>query len=255
MNVYTLIQGNCLKVMPKITDQSIDTILCDLPYGVTQNKEDNKINLQELWTQYKRIIKPKGNIILTSQFPFTSELIQSNYKWFRYDLVWDKVLITGFLNANRQPLRQHEQILVFYDSFGTYNPQKTRGKQTHDRGKTKELNRRNYGKHEFSNIDHRKMKFPSSILRFSKPHASVAIHPTEKPVKLFEYLIKTYSNPDEVVLDNCIGSGTTMEACQNLKRSCIGIEINPDYCELVRKRCFGKQFLDRDVEYVFEAST
>ena len=147
MNNYKLIQGDCLEILPTLKDKSIDMILCDLPYGVTQNKEDNKIHLPTLWTQYKRIIKQKGNIVLTAQFPFTSELIQSNHTWFRYDLIWDKVLVSGFLNANRQPLRQHEQVLVFYDSLGTYNPQKTRGKQTHSRGKEKELARRNYGEH------------------------------------------------------------------------------------------------------------
>lgn len=254
MNEYTLIHGDCLEVLPLIEDKSVDMILCDLPYGVTQNKADRKINLQSLWIQYKRVIKQKGNMVFTSQFPYTLELIQSNYKWFRYDLVWDKILVGGFLNANRRQLRRHEQVLIFYASLGTYNPQKTLGKQSHSRGEEKELARRNYGEHGFTDINHSGMKFPTSILSFSKPHSSKARHPTEKPVKLFEYLIKTYSNTNEVVLDNCLGSGTTMEACQNLERSCIGIEISEEYCDMTRERCFNRNFLDRQVKYDYRTS-
>lgn len=233
-----LIHGDCLEVMPTLEDNSVDMVLCDLPYGVTQNEKDNRINLEKLWIQYKRLIKSSGNIVLTSQFPFTLELIQSNQDWFRYDLIWDKVLISGFLNANRQPLRRHEHILIFYESLGVYNPQKTIGNKSHSRGTKLQVDRRNYGKHtEVDNSERNgRFKHPTSIIRFQKPHSSVARHPTEKPLKLFEYLIKTYSDKGDLVLDNCIGSGTTAEACIRTQRNFIGIELNEEYYKIALDR-------------------
>ena len=211
-------------------------ILCDLPYGVTQNKDDVPINLKSLWMQYKRIIKSSGNMVLTSQFPYTLELILSNRGWFRYDLIWDKGLTSGFLNANRQPLRQHEHVLIFYESLGTYNPQKTKGAKSHSKGKPKETQNRNYGNFGWVNSDESGVKFPTSIISIIKPHPSKARHPTEKPVELFEWLIKTYSNEGDVVLDNCIGSGTTAVACINTKRNFTGIELEEKYYKIALER-------------------
>lgn len=201
--------GDCLEIMKEIEDKSVDMILCDLPYGVTQNPKDIKLPLNLLWEGYNRIIKESGVIILFGQGKFFVELVNSNKKYYRYDLIWDKSLTSGFLNANRMPLRKHEQLAVFYKKSPTYNPQFSDGKPLHGKGnkfKLKENINNNYGK--FSVIeDIRKgetKKFPTSILEFSKPHPSVSKHPTEKPVDLLEYLIKTYTNEDDIVLDNCM---------------------------------------------------
>ena len=234
--INSIIHGDCLKVMRDIKSESIDMILCDLPYGVTQNKKDVALDSHKLWAQYKRIIKPKRNIVLTSQFPYTLELISSNKKWFRYDLIWDKVLTSGFLNANRQPLRVHEHILIFYNKLGIYNPQKTIGEKNHSKGTPHETQNRNYGDFEWSETDHGNLKYPTSIISFRKPHPSIARHPTEKPIELFEWLIETYSNEGDLVLDNCIGSGTTAEACINTNRNFIGIELDEGYHKIAVDR-------------------
>ena len=182
--------------MPKIDNHSINLILCDLPYGVTQNKADIIIPLDKLWTEYKRILKSNGTIALTSQFPFTIDLINSNREWFKYDLIWDKKLPSGFLNSKKMPLRVHEHILIFYEKSGTYNPQFTIGKPSHSKGSIKTDVNRNYGK--YGKVDNSKVqgskKFPLSILQIQKPHPSKALHRTEKPVELAEWIIKTYTN-------------------------------------------------------------
>ncbi len=218
--------------------ESIDLILCDLPYGVTQNPNDKPLNLKQLWKQYKRIVKVNGKIILTSQFPFTVDLINSCRDWFKYDIIWDKILTSGFLNANKMPLRVHEHILIFYQQTGTYNPQKIIGTKSHSRGSIKTDVNRNYG--TFGKVDNTellgRMKHPISIVRVMKPHPSKANHPTEKPVELAEYLIKTFSNESDLVLDNCIGTGWTAIACLNTNRRFIGIDINPSYVEIAIKR-------------------
>ncbi len=233
-----IIEGDCLNILAKCQDNSIDLILCDLPYGVTKNSKDIPLPLDELWPHYKRIIKQTGVIILTSQFPFSIDLINSNRAWFRYDLIWDKVLPSGFLNANRMPLRVHEHLLVFYRRQPVYNPQFTTGKPSHSKGSMKTQTNRNYGKH--GKVDNCKLhgskKFPTSIIRFAKPHPGKALHPTEKPVELFKYLIRTYSNEGDLVLDNCIGVGTTAIACRQLNRNFIGFEINSKYCRIAKKR-------------------
>lgn len=239
--MLSLYNGDCLELMKKIPAKSIDMILCDLPYGITRCKWDVEIDLEQLWIQYERIIKDNGVICLFAQTKFFIKLVNSNAKLFRYDLVWDKVLVTGFLNANRQPLRQHEQIAIFYKKQPTYNPQMGIGKPLHGKGKIKSENiKKNnvYGK-LYKTPDIRKgstEKYPTSILKFQKIHSSKMMYPTEKPINLLECLIKTYTNENEIVLDNCMGSGTTGIACQNTNRNFIGIEINKETFELAKKR-------------------
>ena len=176
--------------------------------------------------------------MLTGQGLFSAELMLSNKKIYRYSLVWDKVLTSGFLNANRMPLRSHEDVLVFYKKLPSYNPQKTLGKKNHSKGVKKENENNNYG--EFGFVDNSEklgdMKHPKSIITFSKPHPSVSVHPTQKPVALLEYLIKTYTNEGETVLDNCMGSGTTGVACLNTDRNFIGIELDDKYFEIAKER-------------------
>ncbi len=211
-------------------------ILSDLPYGVTQNKADIKLDSDKLWSEYKRVIKETGNIVLTSQFPYTMELIESNRSWFRYDLIWDKELVTGHLNANKRPLRSHENILIFYEKFGTYNPQKTPGKKNH----TKRTNNKNSNYGNFGVIDNKDKlgpwKHPKSILRFPKDPASNLVHPTQKPVRLFDFLVRSYSNENDIVLDTCIGSGTTAVACIISNRKYIGIDIDQKWVDYSNKR-------------------
>ena len=234
-------QGDCLELMKEIPDKSIDMTLCDLPYGTTHNKWDIIIPFDLLWQEYNRIVKDNGAILLFAQGAFYCLLVNSNLKMFKYDLVWNKKLKSGFLNANRMPLRQHEQIAVFYKKLPTYNPQFTEGKPLHSKGtsyKDKEPTNNNYGL--FCNKDDEragsKQKYPSSILEFQKPHPSKAIHPTQKPVVLLEYLIKTYTNEGETVLDNCMGSGSTGVACINTNRNFIGYELDEKYFEIAKER-------------------
>ena len=236
-----LLQGDCLKLMKSIPDKSVDMILCDLPYGVTQNKKDVAISFTELWEQYERIIKDNGAILLFAQGKFYVDLVNSNRKLFRYDLVWDKQLVSGFLNAKRMPLRQHEQIAVFYKELPTYNPQFTQGEPLHSKGTSytnKEHKNENYG--DFHVTDDSRAgsteKYPTSILSFAKPHPSVAKHRTEKSADLLSYLIKTYTNDGELVLDNCMGSGSTGIACVNTNRKFIGIELDKQYFEIAKSR-------------------
>ena len=236
-----LIQGYCLEKMKDIPDKSIDMILCDLPYGITQNKQDIIIPFDKLWEQYERIIKDNGAIVLFGQGLFFVDLINSNRKLFRYDLVWDKQLISGILNANRMPLRVHENIAIFYKKLPTYNPQCTEGKPLHSKGKAyldKEHKNENYGKFKMTDDSRAgsKQKHPKSIISFPKPHPSIAQHRTEKSIEMLGWLVSTYTNEGDTVLDNCMGSGTTGVACKNLNRSFIGIELDLEYFKIAEKR-------------------
>ena len=227
--------------MKQIPSGSLDMIVCDLPYGVTQNKLDIVIPFEPLWSEYKRIIKERGCIALFAQGVFFVELVQSNRKMFRYDLVWDKVLTTGFLNAGRMPLRQHEQIAVFYKKLPEYHPQFTEGKPLHSKGVSymeKEHKNSNYGQFHMTG-DLRKgstEKYPTSIIRVPKPHPSIALHRTEKPVELLKWLILTYSSAGDTVLDNCMGAGGCGVACAETGRNFIGIEKDPGYFEIAKER-------------------
>lgn len=233
-----LLQGDCLELMKEIPDSSVDMILCDLPYQRTRNKWDVAIPFGPLWEQYRRIIKPNGAIVLFAEGMFMADLMASCPSMWRYNLIWDKVLTSGFLNANRMPLRQHEEVCVFYKKPPTYYPQKSEGAKSHSKGYGRDYANHNYGHFNFvDNAEaHGNLKFPTSILRYQKPHPSKALHPTEKPVSLCEYLIKTYSNPNDLILDNCMGSGTTGVACVNTGRNFIGMELDPTYYEIATQR-------------------
>ena len=234
-NIYL---GDCLEIMKHIPSKSIDMILCDLPYGTTLNKWDSIIPLDLLWHEYERIIKDRGMICLTASEPFTSQLISSNYKLFKYDLIWDKKSTTGFLNAKRRPLRRHEQVLCFYKKLPIYNPiMEIRGKPRNKGSYNKRKGDGDscYGK--FENIESfNNTYYPTSILEFSNANQKDKLHTTQKPVELCEYLIKTYTNEGETVLDNCMGSGSTLVACINTNRNFIGIEKELKYFEIAKKR-------------------
>lgn len=238
MSKYKLHNGDCLELMKDIPDKSIDMILCDLPYETTQNKWDTIIPYDKLWEQYNRVIKDNGCIALFCDGMFMAELMMSNKKMWKYNLVWDKVLTSGFLNANRMPLRGHEEIAIFYKKQPTYNPQKTKGRPNHSKGTPKECQNNNYGEYDF--VDNTKelgdMKHPKSIITVQKPHPSKMIHPTQKPVELLEWLINTYTNENDLVLDNCMGSGSTGVACLNTNRNFIGMEKDETYFKLAEQR-------------------
>lgn len=233
--------GDCMELMRDIPDNSIDLVLCDLPYGTTQCKWDIVIPFDRLWKEYRRIVKRNGAICLFGTEPFSSYLRMSNINEFKYDWVWDKVKSTGFLNAKKQPMRGHEIISVFYRKQCTYNPQMTHG---HTRKVSSAEHKRNciktevYGEHGLTCYDSTD-RYPRSIQVFSTDVQKSALHPTQKPVALCEYLIKTYTNDGETVLDNCMGSGTTGVAAVNTGRSFIGIELNNEYFEMAKQRIEG----------------
>lgn len=222
-----LLEGDCLEIMPTLPDKSIDMILCDLPYGTTACKWDTVIPLEPLWKQYKRLIKDNGAIVLTASQPFTSALVMSNPRWFKYEWVWHKKTSANVANAKYQPLKTHENIIVF---GGVYKPQMVKGKPRMKGGKVKggQANGGLAPKYYFSDE-----YYPVSVLDIKTERG---FHPTQKPVALFEYLIKTYTNEGDTVLDNCAGSGTTGIACLNTNRNYILIEKDPKYCEIIRKR-------------------
>ncbi len=230
-------QGDCLEVMKDIDNKSIDMILCDLPYGMTaRNKWDEIIPFKPLWEHYERIIKYSGAIILTAIQPFTSMVVMSNNQIFKYEWIWEKQQGTGFLNAKKQPLRNHESVLVFYKSQPVYNPQFTKGKPYSQKSGVGSLN---YGLQEQVITDNLGVRYPLTIQKFS--YDKNKLHPTQKPIALFEYLIKTYTNEGDLVLDNCAGSGTTGVACQNLQRNFILIEQEEKYCEVILERLLNNE--------------
>jgi len=240
MKLNKIIQGDCIEVMKDIEDKSIDMILCDLPYGTTACKWDTIIPFELLWEQYKRIIKDNGAIVLTASQPFTSKLVMSNLEMFKYEWTWKKSRPTGFLNAKKQPLRNTEQIIIFYNNQPVYNPQ---FKKVKERVFTRTKGGGTYG--EQKNIPTRSnnegIENPYTLLEISSKNGK--LHPTQKPVALFEYLIKTYTNENDIVLDNCLGSGTTAIACQTLHRNFIGIEISKEYCKIAEDRLRQKPLL------------
>lgn len=234
-----VIQGDCLDVMEGFPDKSIDMILCDLPYGTTQNKWDSVINLEKLWSHYERIIKDNGTIALTAQGVFTAKLILSNEKLFKYKLVWIKSKSTNFLNARKQPLRKHEDICIFYKKQPHYNPQMTEG-EAYDKGYRKNQLTGSYGDFKSNHVRSNGGRYPTDVIAFEEQHIEDYVyiktaesegpvfHPTQKPIELGRYIIKTYTKPGDIILDNACGSGSFLLSAILENRQFIGIEKNED---------------------------
>lgn len=237
--IFKTEHGDCLELMKGLPDKSIDLILCDLPYGTTACKWDVVIPFEPLWEQYKRVIKRNGAIVLTASQPFTSALVMSNPALFKYCWVWDKGHPTGFLNAKKRPLIYHEDVCVFYEAQPTYNPQKWKGQPNHSNGtagKRKTVHGGVYGNAAVMPSDESGMKYPKSIVPVTRHPATLKLHPTQKPVALMEYLIQTYTGPGEVVMDNCMGSGSTGVACLLSGRKFIGYEKEEKYFNIANER-------------------
>ena len=223
-----VVEGDCLAFMEKLGDSSVDMVLCDLPYGTTQNKWDSVIDLDRLWEQYHRVVKQNGAIVLTSQGLFTAKLIMSNPKNFKYKLVWVKSKATNFLNAKKQPLRKHEDICVFYRRQPTYNPQMQPG-EPYDKGFRKDQLTGGYGDFKSVRVKSAGERYPTDIVYFKTAESEGAVlHPTQKPVELGRYLIRTFTNPGDLVLDNTSGSGSFLIAAALEERRFIGVENNLD---------------------------
>ena len=238
-----LLQGDCLQIMPTLPAASVDLILCDLPYGTTACKWDSIIPLEPLWREYSRLAR--GAIVLTAAQPFSSTLVGSNLKMFKYEWIWIKNLPTGFATANKQPMRAHESVLVFYRSQPIYNKQSTASKimdrkmgvSNGMRAAAKSGGAYGTLKTKAEEIILKETVSPRTTLEIAcVPRATGTQHPTQKPVALMEYLIKTYTNPGDIVLDNCMGSGTTGVACVNTGREFIGIEQDPNYFQIASTR-------------------
>lgn len=226
---------DCLEGMSRIENGAVDLVLCDLPYGTTACSWDTVIPFEPLWKEYRRVLKPNGALALMAAQPFATDLINSARKLFRYDLVWEKTAPVGFAHCHHMPLRSHELVLLFYRRQPTYNPQGlvklekpvTRG----GRGKGGSVY------HALDKVYQQEYtNYPRSILRFPFKGQGRRVHPTQKPVELMEYLVRTYSNPGDLVLDNCMGSGTTAVACLNSGRRFIGFELDEKHFEAARKR-------------------
>lgn len=229
--MYVIKKGDCLELMKEIPDKSIDMILCDLPYGTTRNEWDSVINLELLWYQYERIIKDNGAIVLFAQVPFNIILGWSNLKILRYEWIWDKNRPTGFLNSKKMPMKQHENIMVFYKKLPTYKPQKTSGEPYITKNKATSTNYNSFNTN-YMTVNNG-WRYPIDIQKFKH---ETGLHPTQKPVALLEYLIKTYTNEGETILDNCMGSGSTGVACLNTNRKFIGFELEDKYFNIAKKR-------------------
>ena len=232
--------GDCLQIMKQIPDKSVDMILCDLPYGATDCKWDTVIPFDKLWEQYNRIIKEDGAIVLFGNEPFASKLRMSNLKMYRYDWIWNKITAVGMGYCKYQPMRSHEYICVFYKKSGKYFPIMTLKEKPHTRVKvykTSDVCPTSTINNEFRL---RTTNYPKSIITFSNANHHGLLHPTQKPVALCEYLIKTYTNENDTVLDNCMGSGTTGVACKRLNRNFIGIDIDENYCKIAENRIKGE---------------
>lgn len=239
----TLYNEDCFDVFPLISDSSIDAIICDLPYGTTKCKWDTILDLEKLWVQYKRILKPNGVVVLFAQTPFDKVLGCSNLPWLKYEWIWEKTSATGHLNAKKMPMKAHENILVFYKKPPTFNPIKTSG---HVRKTSKAEHKINCNESEVYNKGQKHTsydsteRYPRSVQVFQTDkqtnRLTDTLHPTQKPLALLEMLVTTYTNEGDMVLDNTMGSGTTMLACENLNRNSIGIELETKYYDITIKR-------------------
>lgn len=245
---FTLFNDDCLKAMAQLPDGSIDAIIADPPYAATQAEWDTIIPVSEMWEQLNRLIKPKGNIVLHSQQPYTTDLINGNRKKFKYASVWDKVEISNFMSAKYQRLQRHEDILVFGDAGSTYNPQMTKRDKPLKRSKNTGTGN-SYGDGTLVADGHLYTeKHPTSIVQFNPPHRAKRLHGHQKPVELMEYLIKTYSNSGETVLDFSMGSGTTGVAAMRTGRVFIGIEIDEEFFKIARDRIYGAMEAENNIE-------
>lgn len=223
-----LFEGDCLDVMNRLPDASVDMVLCDLPYGTTQNKWDSVIDLEKLWDAYNRVVKPNGAIVLTSQGIFTAKLMMSNEKNFKYKLAWEKSKSTNFLNAKKQPLRKHEDVCIFYRKQPTYNPQMGEG-VAYDKGVRKDQLSGSYGDFKPRHVKSDGERYPTDVIYFKTAESEGTVwHPTQKPIDLGRYLIRTYTKPGDLVLDNSFGSGSFLVAAALEGRDFCGIEKNED---------------------------
>lgn len=237
MSGINLFQGDCLEVMKEIPDGGIDMVLTDPPYGTTRCKWDMVIDLELMWEQLERIIKPNGAILLLAQTPFDKVLGASNLSLLRYEWIWEKSAATGHLNAKKMPMKAHENILVFYEKLPTYVPIKTQGHMpVNSYTKKQDSDGDCYGKTSQSSGGGNTDRFPRSVLKFPSDKQKANLHPTQKPLALMEYMIKTYTNEGETVLDFTMGSGTTGVAAKNLKRNFIGIELDEEYFKIAKQR-------------------
>jgi site-specific DNA-methyltransferase (adenine-specific)/modification methylase len=224
----TLFEGDCLNILPFFPAASVDMVLCDLPYGTTQNKWDSLIPLEPLWEQYRRILKPNGVVVLTSQGVFTAKVILSNEAWFKYKIVWEKSKPTNFLNAKKQPLRKHEDVCVFYAHQPKYNPQMKMG-EPYDKGVRKNQLSGSYGDFMPARVRSSGQRYPTDVVYFKTAESEGTVwHPTQKPVELGRYLVRTFTDPDALVLDNAFGSGSFLVAAAIEGRRYAGIERNQD---------------------------
>ena len=241
--INTVNEADCLQLLKEFPDNSVDMVLCDLPYGTTQNKWDSVIPLDELWKLYERVVKPNGAIVLTSHGIFTAKLILSAEKLFKYKYVWEKSKATNFLNAKKQPLRKHEDVCVFYNKQPTYHPQMTEG-TPYDKGTRKNQLTGSYGDFDPVHVQSDGSRYPNDIVYFKTAESEgEVVHPTQKPVELGRYFIRTFSNPGDVVLDNTSGSGSFLVAALLEGRNFIGIEKNEDVA------LFKKDKIDGYSEY------
>ncbi len=235
-----VLEGDCLEVMKQVPANSIHLVLCDLPYGTTQNKWDSVIPLEPLWEEYRRILAPKGAIVLTSQGPFTARLILSNEDWFKYKLVWIKSKSTNFLNAKKQPLRRHEDVCVFYPTQPDYTPQMQPG-DGYDKGIRKDQLTGSYGDFQAVKVKSEGGRYPTDVVYFKTAESEGKVwHATQKPVALGQYFVRTFTKPGQVVLDNTSGAGSFLVAALREGRNFFGVEINQD----------EKRFKDTDIDLI-----
>lgn len=245
-NLGELYNGDCIEIMGKIPDKSVDMIICDPPFGITRNSWDSIISLDDMWREYERIIKDNGAILVFSAQPFTSMLVMSNLNLFKYEWIWKKTTPRGFLNAKKMPLTVHETICVFYKKLPEYHPQMSHGHK-YKTSIRKIVNKNScYGNLTKDNYYNSSDRYPTDVLEISSGDQMKKWHPTQKPVGLYEYFIKTFSSENQTILDNCAGSGVLGFACENLNRKYVMIEKSKEYCDLIVKNLSEHSFIVRD---------
>ena len=243
--MLNLIKGDCIEEMRRLKENSVDLVLTDMPYGTTACKWDSLINLSMMWVELNRVTKNNAAILLFAQTPFDKVLGCSNLKYLRYEIIWEKTAATGHLNSKKMPMKAHENILVFYKKLPVYNPQKTSGHTRKQSNTGKIYNSDLYGDESFKPSYDSTSRYPRSVQLFSSDKQKTNLHPTQKPLRLIEWLISTYSDEEQIVLDFTMGSGTTGVACKNLNRNFIGIELDEHYFNIATNR-INKQVREHD---------